>query len=280
MLLRTVLAMESLAIGTHDRITSDRAVGLEPREETLTQNLVSGLRASFQASGARVFAREIPRYEESTLYGADLALWFQDTSGALSGTHFQAKRQYKDDTYRDLDHSNKTDTQYDLLVTGARTAKAAAAYMFYNGLSAGQPARSSCCVGELSPDSHGVNVAPARALAGHLQGRVRRTDVEAACVPLRCIIGCEVVPRRHLGSELAAAHTLWKWMRDRSPDLSSVSVADAPGYLAPLLTLARDAAGDHRTGLGNDEPPPRDDVPDDLTDDGGRYVTALLVTQA
>ena len=281
MLYRTVLALESLAIGTHDRITSDRAVGLEPREETLTQNLVSELRASFLASGARVFAREIPRHEESTLYGADLALWFQNTSGDLSGTHFQAKRQYDDDSYRDLDHSNKTDTQFELLVKGASAAKAAAGYMFYNGLSAGQPTGTACCVGEFSPDSHGVNVAPAWALAGHLKWRVWRKDVEASCMPFRCIIGCRALPHPYfVGSELAAAHTLWKRRRGLDPDARLVSVADAPAYLAPLLTLARDAAGDHRTGSRSDEPPLRDDVPDGLTDDGGRYVTALLVTQA
>lgn len=281
MLYRAVLALENLAIGTHDRITSDRAVGLEPREETLTQNLVSGLRASFLASGARVFAREIPRHEESTLYGADLALWFQDTSGDLSGTHFQAKRQYDDDSYRKLNHYNKTDTQFNLLVDGADAAKAAAGYMFYNGLPAGEPTTTACCIGEVSADSHGVNVAPARALAGHLRKRVLRTEVEAFCMPFRCILGCRILPLPYLDSgELALAHARWSRRRGLDPEARLISENEAPEYLTPLLTLARDAAGDHRTGLRDDEPPLLDDVPDGLTDNGDQYVTALLVTQA
>lgn len=245
MLTRAVRILDAQAAAVRARIREDRADGLEPYETTLTQNLVSDLRRQLAAAGTAVYAAEIPRDDEIKLNGADLALWVRAPGGALAGVHLQAKRQYSDDTYRGLDHSNSHGRQYDMLLAGARASGARAGYAFYNGLDDPGPAGVLCTQNILTADSHGVSIADARRLAGHVAATVRRVDVERLCSPLRCLLGCGA------GSAGGMAGALLAW-QGRDPDAGLVDPADAPGYLLPLL--ARAGADRDRS----DDPPDRE----------------------
>jgi len=288
---RAVQILDEQAAAVRARIRDDRANGLEPHETTLTQNLVSSLRRELALAGTAVYASEIPRDQETKLYGADIAIWMLAPGGALAGVHLQAKRQYLDDTYRDLDHANSHGQQYDLLLAGARAAGALAGYAFYNGLDDPEPMSALCMQGITAADSHGVSVAQARRLAGHIAARVRRVDIQDLCAPLRCLLGCGA--RAGLAQHgLAGALLSWQ---GGEPGASLVDRADAPGYLAPLLARAAadadrddrlrqappraDDAMDRILAPAPDDavgPPDRPSVPRSAADDGGPTATVLL----
>src|SRR5262245_44355868 len=104
---------------TRGRILQDRLLGLpDPSEETHTQNLLSRLAELSAGLGLTLVAREVPRYTESHLLGADIALWVLGPTGT-AGLHLQAKRLYVDDSYRDLGHENPRGRQVDALTAGA-----------------------------------------------------------------------------------------------------------------------------------------------------------------
>lgn len=284
MRLRTIEILESLSAGMRARIRGDRAAGLEPHEETLTQNLVSALRRQLAGTGARVYVREIPRHEEALLYGADLAVWFQDAGGLLAGIHLQAKRQYADDTYRRLDHANAHGAQHDRLLSGARAAGARAGYAFYNGLHDWEPARAMCSARETGADSHGVNIAQARFITPHVARSVPRRDVDRYCAPLRCLLGCQPDTAAWQDADLASALLRWQGGDDSA---GLVEPGQAPSYLLPLLTAARSSTpepvdldpandGDNRPDPFADELAGHDSA---RSDDGGPTVTAMLVAR-
>lgn len=171
---------------TRDRILHDRRYRLHPSEETLTQNFVSDYVARVRRAGLRATAREFNKYEESHLFGADIALWFYDGAGHYAGIYLQAKRQFVDDTYRGLDHGSRH--QYLTLVDGARRDGVLAGYAFYNGLSDPDPIRAACTHGVGATDISGVTIASAESLRPHLRSKVRRTLIEHLCSPLSCLV--------------------------------------------------------------------------------------------
>lgn len=180
--------------------------------------------------------------------------------------------------------------QYDMLRTGAQNAGALAGYAFYNGLDDPDPTSALCSQGLTSADSHGVNVAQAWRMAGHIAARVRRVDIQDQCAPLRCLLGC----RASAGlAEHGLAGALLSW-HNGEPGVGPVDQDDAPAYLAPLM--ARAAADNNRDDRLRQAPPRGDNAtdrpltpaPDDAAgppdrpsvpradDDGGPTATVLL----
>ena len=174
------------ATDTRDRILHDRRFGLHPSEETLTQNFVSDYLARVRRAGVGAVAREFNKFEESHLFGADVALWFHDGAGHYAGIYLQAKRQFVDDTYRGLDHGSLR--QYQTLVDGARRDGVLAGYAFYNGLSDPDPVRAACAHGVGATNISGVTIASAESLRPHLRSKVQRTVIEHLCSPLSCLM--------------------------------------------------------------------------------------------
>ena len=268
--------LDDLARSTRKRILRDRAYGLEPHEETLTQNIVSDLTHALSASGSKSFAYEVPKYLEATVYGADIAFWIQNKAGQLAGILLQAKRQFnRDDTYRDLDHSNKTGgQQYTLLVESARAAGLLAGYVFYNGLNTGQPSSTACGLNLLDPDLHGITVASALTLhrQGLIQHSVSRVQVEKATAPFGCLVRCGL--RRQTTHP---AQALYDWNIFASPQAEQwapvlYDASDTPDYLKPLLAAADRPDGivdvpQYDVGYGYD---------DSEGDEGGAFVTVVL----
>lgn len=171
---------------TRARILHDRRIGLEPAEETLTQNFASNYLARVRKAGLRARVREFTKWQEAHLVGADLALWFHDGSGNFAGIYLQAKRLFPDGTYRGLNHGSGR--QHATLVSGAGRDGVLAGYAFYNGLDDPEPWRSACGHGIGATDSSGITVASALALIPHLKGRVPRTQIEQLCSPLSCLV--------------------------------------------------------------------------------------------
>ncbi len=275
---QAVQILDDQAAAIRARIRDDRTHNLEPQETTLTQNLVSSLRRELALAGTAVYASEIPRDQEAKLYGADIAVWIRSPAGSLAGIHLQSKRQYLDDTYRDLNHANSYGKQYEMLRAGAQAAGARAGYAFYNGLNDNEPTSAMCARGITSADSHGVSIVGAERIAGYIAARVHRVDIEHLCAPLRCLIGCRT--RAEL-VQYGLAGALLSW-QGGDPDVSLVDRVDAPGYLEPLLALAAAADRGDRvrqspssasdaTGEQNQQSAARA-----AADDGGTTVTVLL----
>jgi len=168
------------------RILHDRRLGLEPSEETLTQNFVSDYAARVRRAGLSADVREFTKHEESTLVGADIALWFYDAAGSYAGIYLQAKRLFPDGTYRGLNHAHGR--QYQMLIDGARRDGVLAAYAFYNGLGDAEPARAACGHGIGATDISGITIASAASLGAHLPARLPRTAIEHLCSPLSCLV--------------------------------------------------------------------------------------------
>ncbi len=174
------------AADTRNRILHDRRLGVQPGEETLTQNFVSGYLARVRRSGLGATAREFTKHEESHLVGADIALWFHDGSGHYAGIYLQAKRQFPGDTYHGLDHGGGR--QHQTLVDGARRDGVLAGYAFYNGLNDPDPLRAACPHGVGATDISGITIASADSLQPHLRSKVQRTLIEHLCSPLSCLV--------------------------------------------------------------------------------------------
>lgn len=171
---------------TRARILHDRRIGLEPAEETLTQNFASSYLARVRKAGLQARVREFTKWQEAHLVGADLALWFHDGSGRFVGIYLQAKRLFPDGTYRGLNHGNGR--QHRTLVNGASRDGVLAGYAFYNGLDDPEPRHAACSHGQGATDSSGITVANASALAAHLKRRVPRSQIEQLCSPLSCLV--------------------------------------------------------------------------------------------
>lgn len=183
------------AADTRNRILHDRRLGVQPVEETLTQNFISGYLARVRRSRLSATAREFTKHEEHNLVGADIALWFHDGSGHYAGIYLQAKRQFADDTYRGLTHGGGR--QHQTLVDGARRDRVLAGYAFYNGLIDPDPLRAACPHGVGATDISGITIASARSIQRHLHSKVQRTSIEHLCSPLSCLV-------RHDGRPVAA----------------------------------------------------------------------------
>jgi hypothetical protein len=271
--------LDALATKMRRRILRDRGHGLEPHEETHTQNFVSDLTDGLSLVGSKAFAHEIPRHLEARLYGADIAFWIQNKQGHLAGILVQAKRQfYRDDTYRDLDHSNKTGgKQYQLLVDSAKAAGLLAGYAFYNGLTPGQPSSTACGFHLLDPDLNGITVASALTLhrEGLIQHVVPRVSVEPTTAPLGCLIRCG---SRWQKTDPAQALYDWHIFADPLDDQWAPKFHDpsnAPEYLKPLLAAADNSdevvdVPQFDVGYGYD---------DADGDEGGAFVTVILIRQ-
>jgi hypothetical protein len=176
------------AKATTTRIRRDHRNGIEPHEETLTQNFVSDYVARVRRAKMRARANEFTKRQEAQLFGADVALWFVNAAGQFAGIYLQAKVLRRDDSYRGLNHSNRWGPQNQTLIDAGNRDGVLAGYAFYNGLSGSQPAQSVCGHGEGAPDINGINIASATSMTAHLKGRVARTDVEALCSPLSCLV--------------------------------------------------------------------------------------------
>lgn len=240
----------------------------------ITQNIVSDLTDSLVGQGLAVTVHEIPRYQEANGIGADLAIWMQNPDGQLAGIHLQAKRQYPNDTYRDLDHVNSKGAQYDHLVAGAARSGARAAYAFYNGLKENQPNLTSCMSSILEPDKHGINVARAKSMFqhNHINHVVRRADVEELCAPLSCLMRCGL----KMDPGIGPADALASWGIFEEDGIPLVTPTSAPHYLQPLLAQIRRGT----------EPPNEIVCDEDIArqlrdgpDEGGRFFTVILASQ-
>lgn len=176
------------AAATSKRILRDHRNGIEPREETLTQNFVSEYVARTRRTKLNAGASEFARRDEARLYGADIALWFTNAAGQFAGVYLQAKVLRSDNTYRGLDHRNQHGRQFDTLIGAARRDGVLAGYAFYNGLRAPDPSKSACEHGIGSPEINGISVASASSMRSHLQRRVMRSSIEEFCSPLSCLV--------------------------------------------------------------------------------------------
>lgn len=176
------------AAATSKRILRDHRNGIEPREETLTQNFVSEYVARTRRTKLNAGASEFARRDEARLYGADIALWFTNAAGQFAGVYLQAKVLRSDNTYRRLDHRNQHGRQFDTLIGAARRDGVLAGYAFHNGLRAPDPSKSACEHGIGSPEINGISVASASSMRSHLQRRVMRSSIEEFCSPLSCLV--------------------------------------------------------------------------------------------
>lgn len=173
---------------TCSRILRDHRNDLEPHEETLTQNFVSGYVSRTRAAKLRSTTKEFTRWEEARHYGADVALWFTNTRGEFAGVYLQSKVLRRDGAYRGLDHTNSHGRQYDTLVSAGARDGALAGYAFYNGLRGAEPDRSACGHGVGSPEINGISVASALLLSAHIRSKVQRIEIEGMCSPLSCLV--------------------------------------------------------------------------------------------
>lgn len=176
------------AKATTKRVRRDHTNGLDPHEETLTQNFVSDYVAKVRRSKMRARANEFTKRQEARLYGADIALWFVNATGQFAGVYLQAKVLRRDDTYRGLNHRNRWGRQHQTLVDAGARDGALAGYAFYNGLSGSQPAHSVCGHGDGAPDINGISIASATLMTPHIKSSVARPDIEALCSPLSCLV--------------------------------------------------------------------------------------------
>ncbi|MEV8375188.1 DUF6615 family protein [Kribbella sp. NPDC056861] len=206
--------LNNAAAMTRERIVRDRLLGLDPHEETLTQNLTSQIIGGVAPGSLPVAMKEIDRRSESRLYGADLALWIRGRSGKLAGLHLQAKRQYPDDTYRKLGYKPEKAKrrQIDQLVVGARATGAGAGYIFYNGLTESQPGGSACCLADYSPTRNGVTLTTVHHVERCIDENPRETPrqmIEDDCNPLGCLARCVGQTPPHKEDDLAEAMRSW-----------------------------------------------------------------------
>ena len=176
------------ARATTRRVRRDHRNGIDPREETLTQNFISDFVNRVRGSKMRARAREFTKHEEGGRYGADIAIWFVNAAGQFAGVYLQAKVLRQDDTYRGLNHKNRIGTQNKMLIDAGIRDRVLAGYAFYNGLSGHQPASSSCWHGVGAPDINGINIASATLRTPHLGSRVARANIESLCSPLSCLV--------------------------------------------------------------------------------------------
>ena len=176
------------AKATTKRVRRDHRNGIDPHEETLTQNFVSDYVAKVRRSKMRARANEFTKRQEAQLYGADIALCFVNASGQFAGVYLQAKVLRRDDTYRGLNRTNRWGPQHQTLIDAGSRDGVLSGYAFYNGLSGSQPARSVCGHGDGAPDINGINIASATLMTPHLKSTVARTDVEVLCSPLSCLV--------------------------------------------------------------------------------------------
>lgn len=258
--------LNKAAAETRARIVGDRRLGLEPHEETLTQNFVSFISRSVREFELPVAMVEIDRRSESRLYGADIAIWIRGRSGGLMGLHLQAKRQYLDDTYHGIGYVPANGVkQIDRLIDGARASGAGAGYVFYNGLDDNQPTGSGCCIVDYSPTRNGITVAGATDVneAAGDETVTPRTHIEGICTPVACLARCV---RATNGAEddddPAMALASWSAVREGSASLGLLDVSAAPSYLErPLRQLdipfEADALNRERPAWDVDEGAPR-----------------------
>ena len=176
------------AKATTRRVRRDHKNGIDPYEETLTQNFVSDYVAKVRRLKLRARVNEFTKRQEAQIYGADIALWFVNAADQFAGVYLQAKVLRRDDTYRGLSHRNRWGTQYQTLVDAGNRDGVLSGYVFYNGLSGAQPARSVCGHGDGAPDINGINIASTTLMTPHLKSVVARADVEALCSPLSCLV--------------------------------------------------------------------------------------------
>ncbi|WP_433002481.1 hypothetical protein [Kribbella sp. CA-294648] len=234
--------LNKAAADTRARIIGDRRLGLEPHEETLTQNLVSFISRSVHELELPVAMVEIDRRSESRLYGADIALWIRGRSGGLMGLHLQAKRQYLDDTYHGIGYVPANGVkQIDRLIGGAQASGAGAGYVFYNGLRGDQPTGSACCIADYSPTRNGITVATAsdvKEAAGE-EAVTPRQEVEEFCTPVACLARCvKATSGAEDDDDPAMALASWWAVREGSAPVDLLDVSAAPSYLEiPLRQL-------------------------------------------
>jgi hypothetical protein len=284
-----IVALTLVAEETRDRILRDRLLGLpDPSEETHTQNLVSRLAELSRGYGLTLVAREVPRYTESHLLGADIAFWVLGRTGT-AGLHLQAKRLFPDDTYRDLGHANSRGRQVDTLITGASSVGAGAGYIFYNGLTGGQPTGSACCLLDYSPARNGVSLAPAMAVEPFVGGpgdHVPRVSLEDVCTPLVCVPRCCQRTLAHREDDLASVLRSW-YATQTDEDLGRIAVGNVPTYARPLFDDLAGALGidpwsfeDAAPRDGADDVAQRSHLDDRENVDGGDEGSALAIAVA
>lgn len=176
------------AKATNKRINRDHRNGLEPHEETLTQNFVSDYVARTRLAQLLASANEFTKYQEGRMFGADIALWFTNDKGRFAGIYLQAKVMRQDGTYRSLNHKNSHGLQHAMLTHAASRDHVLSGYAFYNGLRRAEPHLSACSHGIGSPDTNGISIASAALLGPHLKPSVPRLAVEGLCSPLSCLV--------------------------------------------------------------------------------------------
>lgn len=176
------------AKATTRRVRRDHKNGIDPHEETLTQNFISDYVTKVRRSRMRARANEFTKRQEAQLFGADIALWFVNAAGQFAGVYLQAKVLRRDDTYRGLNRTNRWGPQHQTLVDAGTRDGVLAGYAFYNGLSGSQPGHSVCGHGDGAPDINGINIASASLMTPHLKNSVARTDIESLCSPLSCLV--------------------------------------------------------------------------------------------
>jgi hypothetical protein len=212
------------AKATTRRVRRDHRNGIDPHEETLTQNFVSDYVAKVRRSKMRARVNEFTKRQEARLYGADIALWFVNATGQFAGIYLQAKVLRRDDTYRGLNHSNRWGSQHQTLIDAGNRDGVLSGYAFYNGLSGSQPARSVCGHGDGAPDINGINIASATLMTPHLKRAVRAGVVPPAAESERMRQRltfrqpCSVLPSRGSNLKLgcsAARSCRRMWARSR-----------------------------------------------------------------
>lgn len=213
------------------RVRRDHRNGIDPHEETLTQNFVSDYVAKVRRAKMRARVNEFTKRQEAQLFGADIALWFFNAADEYAGIYLQAKVLHQDDSYRGLNHSNRWGPQHQTLVDAATRDGVLAGYAFYNGLKGAQPAHSVCGHGDGSPEISGITLASANSMAQYLKRRVARTDIEALCSPLSCLV------RHWSGSSDGGSATSPDG--GGAPDGGNSKVSSPPDLPAALLGLAR-----------------------------------------
>jgi hypothetical protein len=169
------------AKATTTRIRRDHRNGIEPHEETLTQNFVSDYVARVRRAKLRARANEFTKRQEAQLFGADVALWFVNAAGQFAGIYLQAKVLRRDDSYRGLNRSNRWGPQHQTLIdAGTR-----------DGSSPGTPSTTGSAARSLPPRFADTETGRRTSTASisRVRTRWRRTSSTASSGPTwrRCV---------------------------------------------------------------------------------------------
>ena len=235
------------AIATWNYLLTANRVGIDVREETLTENNLIEIQSRHPAE---VRTEKFSPAREARESGADWEWWFGSRQGWI-GVRVQSKKSGRNGRYRGLASRNRHGLQIDLLLNSSRKAKVHALYCFYNGWN-GLPVHAgwNCPTYPPSVEMFGCAISLASEVR-KLVARRRNGVLEVANIswPWSCLVCC---PAPGSGRSLPERVNAFLLARDPVARERGVEVVTRPPQY--VLSLLDQGSPSRRTRLNQDVP--------------------------